>query len=208
MICQIKTLHKMKNQYTKDYYNSLNYINYLDREEKYKKHAIELDTLFNTLSLLNTQNTILDYGCAVGFLIEGFKSLGYKDISGYDISKWATNQCREKGINMLEDEEIRPFDLITALDVLEHMKDKDIKEAFTRFKSNILLVRIPCSVNGTNFHLEISRKDPTHINCKTKRDWKEFLKTLGYNFFFPININTIYDSDGVMCYICFKESII
>ena len=47
--------------------------------------------------------------------------------------------------------------------------------------SNIILVRIPCSLEGQkDFYLEISRADKTHINCKSKNQWIDFFKKIGF----------------------------
>jgi hypothetical protein len=194
------------NQYNKDYYKSVNYVTYLNRKPKYVKHVHEIDSLLKSFNLISANSKILDYGCAVGFLIEGFKEAGYQNIEGYDISEWAVQQCKSKNINMLEAVDNINYDLICCLDVLEHMPDDDIINTFSKLNGNMMLVRIPCSTDGINFHLEVSKVDPTHCNCKTKPQWIELLRKLGYNFFLPVNINTIYDSEGVMCYLCFKEN--
>ena len=73
---------------------------------------------------------------------------------------------------------------------------------------NVLIVRIPCSTNDKDFHLEISKKDKTHINCKTKKNWIKFLNKLGYSLIGTLNLKQIYDSDGVFCGLFFKNSFI
>jgi len=194
------------NHYNEDYYKSVNYVTYLNRKPKYVKHAHEIDMLLKSFNLITADSKILDYGCAVGFLIEGLLENGYRNVQGYDISSWAVQQCKSKNIDMLENIDNIDYDLICCLDVLEHMTDKEITDTFSRLNGNMMLVRIPCSTNGVDFHLEVSKVDPTHCNCKTKVQWIELLRTLGYNFFMSINTNTIYDSEGVMCYLCFKEN--
>ena len=114
------------NQYNKDYYKSVNYVSYLNRKPKYVKHVHEIDSLLKSFNLISANSKILDYGCAVGFLIEGFKEAGYQNIEGYDISEWAVQQCKSKNINMLEAVDSINYDLICCLDVLEHMPDDDI----------------------------------------------------------------------------------
>jgi hypothetical protein len=198
----------MKNYYNKEYYTSVNYVTYLHRKPKYVKHANEISNLLKSFNLINNDSKILDYGCAVGFLIEGFRELGYTNITGYDISEWAVQECKLKNINMLSDIVDDKYELICCLDVLEHMNDLEIKNTFSKLDGNMLLVRIPCSVDGIGYHLEVSKNDPTHCNCKTKQQWMSLFQELGYNFFMSINTNTIYDSPGVMCYLCFKENVI
>ena len=194
--------------YNEQYYKKLNYVTYLDRKPKYVKHVHEITMLLKSFNLIKHDSSILDYGCAVGFLIEGFKEYGYNNIQGYDISDWAVQQCEQKNIEILKSISNSNYDLICCLDVLEHMSDEQILDAFSKLNGNMMLVRIPCSSDGKDFHLDISKVDPTHCNCKTKTQWVDLLKKLGYNFFMSINTNTIYDSEGVMCYLCFKENIL
>jgi len=193
-----------KELYTKEYFHSINYTNYLERSKKYIKHAKDITYLLESISLIDKNSKILDYGCAVGFLLEGFKELGYNNAHGFDISEWALDQCKEKNLSIFEDLTTESFDLITALDVFEHMTDSEIKTALEHFSSNQLLVRIPCSVDGKDFHLDISKLDPTHCNCKTKEEWRSLFKKFGYNNFFNINVSTIYDTPGVACWLCVK----
>ena len=184
------------------YFKSLNYTNYLEREIRYKKMAHELSFYFHQ-KLKEPYLTYLDFGCAVGFLVMGFRSLG-KKCEGYDISVWARKEAEKRGVTYIPFEP-KKFDIMLAIDVFEHMTDDDISKALNTFDSKWLLVRIPCSMDGKTFHLEISKKDPTHINCKTKSNWFEFFYSLGYTLFEPVDLYTIYDTDGVMCYLCQKS---
>lgn len=192
--------------YNKKYFESVNYTNYKDRFEKYYKLASELNDFFSEkIKIINKNDKILDYGCAFGFLIQSFKKLGYKKIYGFDISEYAKKICKSKKIKLLSDLNNLDFDLIICLDVLEHMKDDDIKKLFTSNKFNKVLLRIPCAIEKEpdKFFLEVSRRDKTHINCKTKKGWINFFKSLGYKNIFMLNLNNIYDSDGVFCAIIF-----
>jgi hypothetical protein len=133
-------------------------------------------------------------------LIKGFEKIGFKNVSGYDISDWAVIQARLAGCNIL-DHARGTFDLGIFLDVLEHMTDQQIIELFDQLNLDKILVRIPCAVEEQpdQFHLEISRRDPTHINCKTDQDWIEIFNRLGYRNHFRLNMSTIYDSPGCFC---------
>lgn len=184
--------------YDEQYFRSLNYSDYLGRQVRYSKTAQELDKLFGALCLANTDSTILDYGCAVGFLMNGFRALGYTKVYGYDISEWAVSMARESGNKILDNLcDFKP-DVIVALDVFEHMVDAEICELLGRLRSRVIVVRIPCSVDGKDFALEVSRRDPMHRNCKTKAGWVMRLCKY-YDVVTPINLFTIYDSPGVAC---------
>src|SRR5258708_11963454 len=84
-------------RYDEHYFKSLNYTHYLERRDRYLKAALEFHELFDKLRLTDKKGKILDYGCAVGFLMEGFRELGYKNVYGYDLSKSAVMQAEKKG---------------------------------------------------------------------------------------------------------------
>jgi 2-polyprenyl-3-methyl-5-hydroxy-6-metoxy-1,4-benzoquinol methylase len=194
----------MKNIFSEQYFKSVNYVNYLEREEKYKKLAKELMLFLENASLINKSNSILDYGCAVGFLTKSIFDLGYKNIYGVDISDWAIKKAKK--YNLTFSKKInKQSDIMIVLDVFEHMTDADIKKSLKKTNPNIIICRIPvCKNIGENFYLEVSRKDFTHINCKTKNEWKSFFKKNGYQFCLHLNLNTIYDSNGVFCAVFIK----
>jgi ribosomal protein L11 methylase PrmA len=150
--------------------------------------------------VIDHDSAILDYGCSLGFLIKGFEKAGFKNVSGYDVSDWAVEQARKNGCNILNHAQ-GTFDLGIFLDVLEHMTDQQIAELFAGLKLDKVLVRIPCAVaeQPDEFYLEVSRRDVTHINCKTDQDWIAVFKSLGYRNCFRLNMSTIYDSPGCFC---------
>lgn len=190
--------------YDSEYYRSSNYADYLERADRYKKTAYELIDLLRKLNLITKESMIVDYGCAVGFLLEGFKELGYPRILGYEVSDWAVKEGRTRGNNIhyWGSFNYDPYctKVMTALDVFEHMTDDQVKEVVTTIKPDCMIVRIPSSTDGgKTFSLEVSRQDPTHINCKDKEQWIEFFKQLGYNTFLKLNLYTVYDTPGVTC---------
>jgi SAM-dependent methyltransferase len=193
-----------KNFYNKNYYSSNNYKNYLKRYEKYKKLSDDIEKILYSLNFYNKNCKILDYGCAVGFLLDALKEKKYSNLFGFDISEFCKNifENNHKSIDILEKQE---FDFILFLDVLEHMTDDEITNVLNILDSKYILVRIPCARDfEENFFLEVSRNDPTHINCKTKNKWKDLFNKLNYKFYCPLNYENIYDSDGVFCAI-FKK---
>ena len=99
------------------------------------------------------------------------------------------------------------FDIVFFLDVLEHMSDNDIDELFLKLNANLIVCRIPVAKNkNEDFFLEVSRKDKTHINCKTKNDWISTLTKHGFNTFVKVSTLTFYDSEGVFCFLAFKNN--
>lgn len=190
--------------FTKEYYQNNNYTNYLDRQEKYRKTANEIVNLLKNLSIIKSQSTILDYGCAVGFLSKALLELGYSPES-LDISEWAITQARQKGCNCVSVPKAH-YDVGFFMDVLEHMSNDDINNLFAKTTFDHMVVRIPVSENSnpTEFHLEVSRKDSTHINCATADAWIERFRGWGYERCYRLNLNTIYDSPGCFCSLILK----
>jgi len=190
--------------FNESYFKSLNYTNYLEREVRYKKMSKELVEYLMKMKLIQSNSQTIDYGCAVGFFAKGVNELGIS-CDGYDISEWAKAEAIKAGINVVS---FSPhhYNVMFAFDVFEHMEDEDIVTAIKIFTPDTLLVRIPCSVDGKDFHLDISKRDPTHINCKTKEQWMAFFMKCEYNQFERIDLYTVYDTDGVMCYLCRRSS--
>lgn len=193
--------------YNADYYKSSNYADYLERADRYKKTAKELAGLLHSLNLIQKDSLIVDHGCAIGFLLEGFKELGYANVLGLEISEWARAEAKKRG-NVVWDSSNydwvswvgQRIDLMVSLDVFEHMTDQEVYNLLFFAKPKALLVRIPTSTDGgKSFHLEVSRADPTHINCKTKEQWIELFKSFGYQTFLRLNLFTVYDTPGVSC---------
>ena len=192
------------NEYNEEYFKSANYSDYSERRERYIMTAKNMIHTLEALSFINSDSKILDYGCAVGFLMEGFKKRGYNNIAGYDISEWAVAQARSKGLNILDNLD-STVDFMVALDVFEHMPDEEIMSVLTTVQPPALLVRIPCAEEGTDFHLAVSRRDPTHINCKNREAWQDFFKNLGFGMVLKLKLETIYDSKGVFCAILLRN---
>ena len=71
---------------------------------------------------------ILDAGCGTGLLLEELRAMGNAD--GVDISEEALHFCRKRGLMNVHKADLLKlpfvddhFDLVTALDVLEHLDD-------------------------------------------------------------------------------------
>jgi 2-polyprenyl-3-methyl-5-hydroxy-6-metoxy-1,4-benzoquinol methylase len=190
--------------FDEQYYKTRNYVNYLNREDRYVKLACELIHFLEKEKYINKNTKMLDYGCAIGFLINGIKKQNY-NCYGYDISDWAKEEALKKyGVEFLLNK-YNKVDLMFCLDVFEHMIDNQILECLSTFDPNILIVRIPCAdFNQDEYFLDISKNDPTHINCKDKNQWFDFFKKSGYKNFVRLDLLTIYDSTGVMSYIIYK----
>lgn len=188
--------------YDQSYFASLNYTNYLERGERYSRMARELDELFGKISIRDPQAPVLDFGCAVGFLVSGFQGLGYTHVSGYDVSQWAITYGQETlGLPTLTTDSTvltqEDWHHTLALDVLEHMPILEISSFLPTLKTKYLTVRIPLG-GKQGFTLDVSRRDPTHITSLSRSEWQHLFETLGFTWMFDLNLGTIYNSPGVL----------
>ena len=184
-----------KDLYDKSYYETNNYTDYLHRGDRYIKLADETIELVEKIRLPHYK--ILDYGCAVGFLMKGLERHAEK-LYGCDISPWATEICRRKGYKVTK----RPnftlnYDLVYYLDVLEHMRLSEVRATLSRVKTKAFIFRIPIAKNeGEDYYYECSRKDPTHVIRWTREQWRDLFQSYNYKCLM-LDLHTIYNSDGV-----------
>lgn len=204
----IKDRKELDSFFTEEYYSSINYSDYALRKQKYKSTAEDIVKYFFPKSMEydhKGEYSVLDYGCAIGMLLDGVRDkTPHASLAGYDISQWAINNPVSDGLSLTNDSSIllEPHDLTTALDVFEHMFDADLVRLLDQLNTHKLLVRIPvkCNSDQTNdFHLEVSRRDRSHVNCKTKGEWIDFIEDQGYQYISTINLPTIYDARGCFC---------
>src|SRR5215510_7923894 len=112
--------------YDKDYYEK-------HYDPPYKRSETRWLDFFNHIAdeLVRSlkPRTVLDIGCAIGFLVEAFWRRGVRAY-GIDLSKYAVHQVPEnlKGfcairsvLEPLPENFPRIYDLITCIEVLEHM---------------------------------------------------------------------------------------
>ena len=115
--------------------------------------------------------SVADFGCGLGPYLFIWESI-VKDCKGFDISEYATKHkiCSseirqfELGAGAIVGEQ---YDLVTAIDVLEHLKYENLYKAISTLSdvsSKYILASIP--FKGT----PNCENDPTHI-IKESKDW-------------------------------------
>lgn len=176
------------------YYQSGNYADYLSRGPRYTQLAKDLASKLH--------GNILDFGCGVGFLTRGLQQQGLQ-VRGYDASKWAILYGRYtlKIPRLTGNPDILQsrYNSIIGLDVLEHISVDDLHKLFEVLQTEQLVVRIPVAADyGSDFVLDVSRNDVTHITCWTKSQWHEFFRQYDYQLQELLQLPTIWDSPGVL----------
>ena len=186
---------QLDSYFGKEYYNSINYTDYKKRYERYTISAKELYQFLD----IDLETSILDYGCAIGFLLNGFYEIGLRNLTGYDISNWAIENNINKQVKCTDNIDVIKmfYDYAFVMDVFEHMFDDKIEVVLNNLNVSNLIVRLPVKlINQDDFHLKVSRNDPSHINCKTKGEWIDYIESFGYKFSNILNLPHTYDAPG------------
>lgn len=91
------------------------------------RRAIVLDWIRNRYAGRDDL-VILDAGCGTGHLLQQLRTLGHAE--GVDISDEALDFCRKRGLDNVRKADVNDlpfagdtFDMVTALDVIEHLDD-------------------------------------------------------------------------------------
>ena len=160
-----------------------------------KRHILEnlkWGLKVSNVDLLNGQGkTALDVGCAYGYAVDVLETLGY-DAYGVDISKYSIKKGKkffsadflvcdvQKGLPFKEN----VFDLITCFEVIEHLAHPlwAIKNMFTSCKGMIICTT-PNKIVEKPVMKIMRDYDRTHINVKTQKEWKRYIKNLNCSFF-------------------------
>jgi SAM-dependent methyltransferase len=134
-------------------------------------------------------NTVLDFGCAKGFMVYAMSLLG-KDAFGVDISEYAIGaampQIKHK-LNLINSaEDINEhYDLLMAKDVLEHVPYDILPGMLKTFreKTDKILVAVPLGENK-KFRIRQYEMDVTHIIREPEEFWLKALGDAGFKIKF------------------------
>lgn len=142
----------------------------------------------NFLNNIYHPKSILDVGCAKGFLVKAFLELGIKDVRGIDVSKYAIGQVSaevRKKLQVVDVEKERipfpdaSFELIAALDLIEHLVNpkKALQEIYRVLKPGGKVCVTTPSPRSPNATL-----DPSHINVHDIYYWDKMFKEIGFKY--------------------------
>ncbi len=145
--------------------------------------------------------TVLDAGCAKGFLVEALRDKGV-EAYGIDISKYAMAEVRDdirqfcKIGSILEPLEMR-YDLIITIEVMEHLTPEEGKKAIKNLcgaTDDILFTSTPDDF-----------KEPTHLNVQPPEYWAEIFALHG--FIRDIDYDPSYIADHAMRFVRTKKKL-
>lgn len=142
--------------------------------------------------------TVLDAGCAMGYLVAALRDRGV-EAYGLDISEYAVSMVREDikpycAVGSLTDPLPKglpkQFDLVTTIEVLEHMYAEDGKAAIENLCG--ITDRIIFSSTPDDF------TEQTHVNVQQWEYWARLLASAG--FYDDLNYRPTYLNYNAVCY--------
>jgi SAM-dependent methyltransferase len=123
---------------------------------------------------------VLDIGCALGFLVEAFWDRGVEawglDISSYAIANVRPDMreyCRLGSAT--QPIENGPYDLITCIEVLEHMAEADARSAIECMTAATATDAILFSSSPSDF------EERTHVNVRPPLYWLQTFQEHGFS---------------------------
>jgi SAM-dependent methyltransferase len=120
--------------------------------------------------------TVLDAGCALGFLVEGLRDRGVEAF-GFDISDYAISNVHKSikdfcEVGSVTDPFPRKYDVIVCIEVLEHLQPQDSYKAI----ENICSFTEDVLFSSTPFDF----KEATHFNVQSPEVWAEHFARYGF----------------------------
>jgi SAM-dependent methyltransferase len=134
------------------------------------------DRIGDTIVARLAPQSVLDAGCGIGLLVRSLRQRGV-EAWGIDISEYAVSQVPEDvraycSVASITDELERDFDLITCIEVVEHLPPdlgRQAIENLARHTDSILFSSSPDDFD-----------EPTHLNVQPTVYWVEQLGRLGF----------------------------
>ena len=130
-------------------------------------------------------DTVLDYGCAKGFMVHALRLLG-KEAYGADVSEYAVQNCHPKVKDYLQviestEQLTGGWDLIIAKDVLEHIPKDIIPSVLSelRRRCKTLFVAVPLG-DGKRYRIREYEMDVTHVVREPEEWWLTTLVDAGF----------------------------
>jgi len=128
---------------------------------------------------------VLDLGCAKGFLVQAFRAQGAASAFGADISLYAVSQgeAAVRGRLLVADMQVgipvrsASCNLVTALDVFEHLPDPDpaLREIRRVLRDDGRAYLKICHPSHPN-----AQRDPSHVNVQPLAYWRRTFRRAGF----------------------------
>ena len=175
---------------------TLGYGGYVSSKDYWSDITKEFINTFN----LNASNSIIDIGCAKGYLVEEFTKNGFEECYGIDISDYAI----EKAPSIIKEKVIKAsilhipfpdkyFDFAFCIDLLQELPEEIIPAAIREIKrvSKKSLLVIPVLKNSSDSSKEeFFSWSITALTAKKREGWEEIFQKNYYQSYYSVfNIN-------------------
>ena len=162
--------------YSSTYYNDAHlggYDNYVWENEEWR--AFFLSLADRVVGIANPR-TVLDVGCARGLLVQALALKGI-DATGIDISEHAVESAHEDVRDRLRvasasDPIGGRYDLVSCIEVVEHMSPVDAQRAIDNITAATDLVLFSSSPEDHD--------EPTHVNTRPTSQWAAWFAERGF----------------------------
>jgi 2-polyprenyl-3-methyl-5-hydroxy-6-metoxy-1,4-benzoquinol methylase len=221
---------ELNNYYKKEFYNSqskfFNNSSLKVQLEDKDFFNSRWENMYKSFCKFKKKNTILDIGCGWCQSLIYFKKKGY-DCYGFDPSKEAVKYGLRNKLNVkhagIDDIDIfgkKKFDIVTLLNVLEHLISP--KEALSKIKNilnkkGLLVIDVPNDFN--DFQLAARKlhnlpqwwvSPPRHLNYFSRDSLVKLLKSIGFKILdveasFPLEIFLLFGDNYVKNPVLGKE---
>lgn len=161
-------------------YGGAYYATHLGGDEEYKWESESWRAFFTQVAAriiaVCPARTVLDVGCAKGMLVQALVAQGV-DAYGLDVSEHAIATAHDDVRDRLRVASAtvpltRRYDLITCIEVLEHMSPRDAQDAIDVMCA--ATDRIVFSSSPTDL------AEPTHVNVHDNRQWAGWFAERGF----------------------------
>jgi len=160
-------------------YNATYYRSHLGTDEPYEWASPHWRTFFTMVAerirAVTNPSSVLDVGCARGLLVQAFCEQGI-DAYGFDVSQHAIETAHPDVVSRLSvgsaEEIAGSWDLITCIEVLEHMEPTAADRAIDSMcaaSDRVLLSSTPFDFS-----------EPTHINVREPAAWAASFAERGF----------------------------
>jgi 2-polyprenyl-3-methyl-5-hydroxy-6-metoxy-1,4-benzoquinol methylase len=142
---------------------------------------------------LDRTHTILDFGCAKGFLVKALRMLN-RQAWGVDVSQYAIDNSDSEikkycAITKPDFSLAYPyngnkmpamFDYCISKDVFEHIPEEMLRKIVTKMPATIMFVVVPLG-NGKKYNIPSFHLDKTHIHKQPLDWWQELFDDCGWS---------------------------